>query len=402
MQECEEVPEAEEVLEKVETVSVLPEAEIVEDVEEVKSLEEEILPAFEEEEEELTEEDLRQAEEEFLNGPVNKAVSEEEPKTVSSRKPEGMNTEMFNFQQELKKALGENFYADFGEMEEESQADSEAEPLEAQKEAEVAVENIWSKNDPIDIIPREKTLTEYEKKLFTYFVKVPGMKEQLVQTLCDVQKAASEKTSKVGNVIVMGGRDSGKTRLISSLIPAICKELNLEAAKVAYVFAEQINGKDIASIVQKLAGGFLVIENVNQLSQETAEQLDKAMEFRTDGLKVIIEDEKIGMRKFIAKYPKLARKFTSMINIPVFTNDELVNFARIYTKENGYVIDQMGMLALYNAIGMNQKEDEPMNIGSVKAMIDVAIAKTQGGFVKLRKRKTDPDGFVILQERDFN
>ena len=112
----------------------------------------------------------------------------------------------------------------------------------------------------------------------------------------------------------------------------------------------------------KLSGGFLVIENANQLTQETVEMLDKAMEVNTDGLTIIVEDEKIGMRKLIAKYPKFAKKFTSMINIPVFTNDELVNFARVYTKENGYTIDQMGMLALYNLIGINQKEDSPMNI----------------------------------------
>ena len=396
-EEVEEVPEqAIEVRERVcESPSCeQPKQSVLEDV---KDLEKEELPSFEEE---PTEEDMRLAEEEFLNGPLDKTDSPKTEKSTVNRKPEGMNTEVFNFQQELKKALGENFCTDFGDPEAED-TETPAE-MSQEEELEAFIDDLQPKYAPVDIIPREKVLTEEEKKLFTYFVKVPGMKEQLVETLCDIQKAASEKTSKTGNVIVMGSRDSGKTRLISGLIPAVCRELHLEAAKVAYVFADQLNGRDIASIVQKLSGGFLVIENVNQLSQESAEQLDKAMEFRTDGLKVIIEDEKIGMRKFIARYPKLARKFTSMINIPVFTNDELVNFARIYTKENGYVIDQMGMLALYNAIGLNQKEDEPMTVGSVKAMIDAAIAKRQGGFMKLKKRKTDPEGFVILQEKDFS
>lgn len=124
-----------------------------------------------------------------------------------------------------------------------------------------------------------------------------------------------------------GWKETGKTRLIASLIPAICKELNLPASKVAYVFADQLNEMDITKVIGKLSGGFLVIENANQLTQETVDILDKAMEFRTDGLTVIIEDEKIGMRKLIARFPKFAKKFTSMINIPVFTNDELVNFA---------------------------------------------------------------------------
>ena len=332
------------------------------------------------EEEEVTEEDLRRAEAEFLHGPVDNA---------------DLNLEDI-----------EDSDLDTEELVSAPEAENE-EPLSEEEELERFIESIQSKDetDPRNLVPREKELTDDEKQLFTYFVKVPGMKEQLVDTLCDVQMAAAYKTSKTGNIIVMGGKECGKTRLISGLIPAICKELNLEASKVAYVFAEQINGKNIYKIFAKLAGGFLVIENANQLTQETVEMLDKAMEVNTDGLTVIVEDEKIGMRKFIARYPKFAKKFTSMINIPVFTNDELVNFARIYTKENGYIIDQMGMLALYNLIGINQKEDLPMNIGAVKEMIDAAIAKSQGGIRKFKrnisKKRIDRDGYIVLYEKDF-
>ena len=263
-----------------------------------------VQPEIEEEaeEDEVTEEDLRRAEEEFLHGPMG-------------------NTDL--------------------NPEDDTEGTEEDKPLTEEEELERFIESIQPENgaDPRDIVPREKELTDDEKQLFTYFVKVPGMKDQLISALCDVQMAAADKTSKTGNVIVMGGKETGKTRLIASLIPAICKELNLPASKVAYVFAEQLNDMDIAKVVNKLRGGFLVIENANQLAPETVEILDKAMEFRTDGLTVIIEDEKIGMRKLIAKFPKFAKKFTSMINIPVFTNDELVNFARVYTKENGYKID---------------------------------------------------------------
>lgn len=374
-------------------------------------------PLFEEEEE-MTEEDLRLAEEEFLNGPFGNAkpqVKESEPEDLgfadlseNGKKPEGLNTELFNFQEELKRALAEQEDRVEEAVSPIAKSVQKAKPMTQEEELERFIESIQPQDDsdPRDLIPRGTELTEDEKKLFTYFVKVPGMKEQLVEALRDVQMAAADKTSRTGNVIIMGGRETGKTRLISGLIPAICKELHMEASKVAYVFADQINGKDVTRIISKLAGGFLVIEDANQLIPETAEQLNKAMEFRTDGLTVIIEDEKIGMRKFIAKYPKLARKFTSMINIPVFTNDELVNFAKIYTKENGYTIDQMGMLALYNLIGMNQKEDEPMNIGAVKELIDSAIAKSQGGIRKLKrnisKKRTDRDGYIVLYEKDFN
>ena len=356
-------------------------AEIAEDLEEEETNEspQENTVPVEDEEDTVTEEDLRRAEEEFLYGPAGSDNSDLNLEEIDETEPEEL--------------------VDVSE---------EKEPLTEEEELERFIESLESKDavDPRDIVPREHELTEEEKQLFTYFVKVPGMKEQLVDTLCDVQMAAADKTSKTGNIIVMGGKECGKTRLISGLIPAICKELNLEASKVAYVFAEQINGKNIYKIFAKLAGGFLVIENANQLTQETVEMLDRAMEVNTDGLTVIVEDEKIGMRKLIARYPKFAKKFTSMINIPVFTNDELVNFARIYTKENGYTIDQMGMLALYNLIGINQKEDSPMNIGAVKELIDAAIAKSQGGIRKFKrnisKKRIDRDGYIVLYEKDFS
>ena len=279
----------------------------------------------------MTEEDLQSAEDEFLNGPAGRNADEDD--------------------------LAETVEIPVKEVKH-SKKEKSAKLLTQEEELEQFIDSIQPETNAEDIIPRDKKMTEDEEKLFTYFAKVPGLREQIVEALYDVQINASDKTSKTGNVIVMGGRETGKTRLISGLIPAICKELNLEASKVAYVFADQINDKNIAEIVKKMSGGFLVIENANQLTKETVEQLNKAMEFRTDGLIVIIEDEKIGMRKLIARFPKFTSKFTSMINIPVFTNDELVNFAKVYTRENGYMIDQMGMLALYNLISTSQKEDQ--------------------------------------------
>ena len=369
-----------------------------------------------EEEEFLSEEDLQAAEDEFMNGPAGRrnadeAMSEDEfianmlKESMGQDEDEVPNIAAVEDAKEVDDDSEDDEYDEDSEYEsEDEEEEAEKAPLSEEEELEQFIDSNQpkKKNNPSDIIPREKTLTDDEKKLFTYFVKVPGMKEQLISALCDVQMAAADKTSKTGNVIVMGGKETGKTRLIASLIPAICKELNLPASKVAYVFADQLNDMEIAKVVNKLRGGFLVIENANQLTAETVEVLDKAMEFRTDGLTVIIEDEKIGMRKLIARFPKFAKKFTSMINIPVFTNDELVNFARVYTKENGFKIDQMGMLALYNLIGVNQKEDQPMNIGAVKEMLDTAMAKSQGGLLKFNKKKrVDRDGFTVLYEKDF-
>ena len=382
----------------------------------------------EDDEEYMSEEDLQSAEDEFMNGPAGKAAEPEQDETESDENDqEEPETDEFDSLMEDDEDFGEedgyededdllkgmDFLNDIDnaetmeipvrEVKKSKPAKKAKKPVSEEEEMEQLIDSMQPKKNAEDIIPREKVLTEDEEKLFTYFVKVPGLKEQILDTLCDVQMGAADKTSRTGNVIVMGGRETGKTRLISSLIPAICKELNLDASKVAYVFADQINGKNIAEIVSKMAGGFLVIENANQLTKETVNQLNKAMEFRTDGLIVIIEDEKIGMRKLIARFPKFTSKFTSMINIPVFTNDELVNFAKVYTRENGYTIDQMGMLALYNLISTSQKEDQPMNVGAVKEIIDNAIAKSKGGLRKLiGKKKVNPDGYMVLYEKDFS
>ena len=371
----------------------------------------------EESEDYMTEEDLRSAEEEFLNGPVKKEEPEEEIyDDLDSYEMEDDSYEDFGEEdgyedEDITELEDEDFFTDqYEETIKPSRSSVKKSESRKERKAELEEEDmeqllytVEPKRKERDIIPREKKMTSEEEKLFTYFATVPGLREQIVDALYDAQICASDKTSRTGNIIVMGGRETGKTRLISGLIPAICKQLNLEASKVAYVFADQINGKNIADIVRKMSGGFLVIENANQLTKETVNQLNKAMEFRTDGLIVIIEDEKIGMRKLIARFPKFTSKFTSMINIPVFTNDELVNFAKIYTRENGYTIDQMAMLSLYNLISTNQKEDQPMNIGAVKDIIDGAISKSRGGLRKLiSKKKVNQDGYLVLYEKDFN
>ena len=401
---------------------------------------------LDEDEEPVTEEDMQAAEAEFLNGPagvskpveedafedieelneealtdmpeelsLDEAASEDDTAEKTAEKlddvatvveeetpldeEEEYSTDDVSVQSEAEDDEEDDFISSLTEDMEEDDSEEE---LTEEEQLERFIEDIQPEIDPNTIISRKRQLTDEEKQLFTYFVAVPGMKEQLLDVLCDVQTGAADHTSQTGNVIVMGGRETGKTRLISSLIPAICKELNIETSKVAYIFAEDLNGKNIAEIASKLAGGFLVIENANQLSQETADELDEVMNGNTKSMIVVLEDEKIGMRKLIARYPKLAKKFTSMINIPVFTNDELVNFAKVYTMENGFRIDQMGMLALYNLIGINQKEDQPMCIGTVKTMLDNAMAKAQGGLFKRSKKRVDRDGFTVLLEKDFS
>lgn len=251
---------------------------------------------------------------------------------------------------------------------------------------------------------RPERLTAEQKQLFSYFAKVPGMDDQILDAIHGAYDHASEKTSHRGNIAIMGSHGTGKTRLSEGLVKAICKELGLKAVKYANLDASDINRKDPATIINKMAGGFLLIERASFMTPETIEKLSKAMDFRTDSMILLIEDDKANMRKMLADYPKFAEKFETVISIPVFTNDELVTFARTYARENGFRMDEMGVLALYTMIGDNQKEDEPITIGKVKEMVDGAIRKASGVKLgrKLSKRHTDADGRILLYEKDFD
>lgn len=251
---------------------------------------------------------------------------------------------------------------------------------------------------------RPERLTAEQKQLFSYFAKVPGMDDQILDAIHGAYEYASEKTSHRGNIAIMGSHGTGKTRLSEGLVKAICKELGLKAVKYANLDASDINRKDPATIISKMAGGFLLIERASFMTPETIEKLSQAMDFRTDSMILLIEDDKANMRKMLADYPEFAEKFETVISIPIFTNDELVTFARTYARENGFRMDEMGVLALYTMIGDNQKEDEPITIGKVKEMVDGAIRKASGVKLgrKLSKRHTDADGRILLYEKDFD
>lgn len=254
--------------------------------------------------------------------------------------------------------------------------------------------------DRMDIVPR--TLDETERKLFTYFSSIPGIGEQVSLAIADIHNNSGDRTSKSGNVLIVGRRGSGKTKLADSLVLAVCKDLNITAVKSAKIIASDFNQKDAAAIVKKMAGGFLIIEGAGELAADTVDKLNRAMEFRTDDMVVILEDEKQDMKALLDRYPEFAAKFTSRITIPVFTNDELVTFGKTYAQENGYSFDEMATLALYTMIGENQKDSEPVTVGMVRDMIDKAIARSKSKkFPLFGKNQVGADGRIILREKDF-
>ena len=250
-------------------------------------------------------------------------------------------------------------------------------------------------------------LTEEQKKLFSYFVPVHGMSEQIVKILQDDKNCTSRYgTSRIGNILVIGRKGSGKTVLAVDIVKAIQKARRKKQGKMAIVKADVLNKKDANEIVQKLYGGALVIEKASRLKRHTIDALCELMEGQTDELLVVLEDERKPLDKMLAEFPNFKKKFTSRIELPVFINDELVTFGQTYAKENGYKIDEMGILALYSDIDILQREEKVVTVADVKAIIDDAIENasrfTVKKFVKkmLGKNRDESDR-IILKEEDF-
>lgn len=314
--------------------------------------------------------------------------------------------------EEVKEAMGE---IDFSqaleqEMEKETSVESQQEECHIKRVAASAVDETQKSSafqTAVEGLMRHHLTEEEHRRLFTYFAPVPGMTQQINEALDTAQESACAKTSQAGNIIVTGREGSGKTRLSEGLIKALCKERQMEGAKVAFITAEELNKKDPIAIVGKLSGGFLVVENAGELDEEIVEDMSKAMEFKTNRLTVILEDLKPGIRSLEEKYPEFIKKFDSRIVIPVFTNDELVSFAKTYAKELGYKIDDMAVLALYTLIGDNQNEENPVTIGTVRGMMDEAIKKASKKGRRLGKKVAkrhldDESGRIMLYEKDFD
>ena len=250
-------------------------------------------------------------------------------------------------------------------------------------------------------------LTEEQKKLFSYFVPVQGMSEQIVKVLHDDKNCNSRYgTSRIGNVLIVGRRGSGKTVLAVNIVKAIQKSRRMKEGKVAIVKAAALNKKNVGDIIEKLHGGALVIEKASRLERKTIENLCELMEGQTGELLVVIEDERKPIEKLFAAFPNFAKKFTSRITLPVFSNDELVTFGQTYAKENGYKIDDMGILALYSDIDILQREEKVVTVADVKAIIDDAIENASRTTLKKLVKKVfgknkDESDRIILKEEDF-
>ena len=250
-------------------------------------------------------------------------------------------------------------------------------------------------------------LTEEQKKLFSYFVPVHGMSEQLVEVLHEDKKCKSRYgTSRIGNLLIIGRKGSGKTVLAVDIVKAIQKNRRMKNGKMGIVTADSLNKKNIVEIAEKLHGGAIIIEKASVLNRRTIEDLCDVMEGQTGEMLVVLEDERRPLEAMLEAYPQFAKKFTSRVELPVFINDELVTFGQTYAKENGYKIDEMGILALYSRIDMLQREEKVVTVADVKDILDEAIESAHKASFKkvmhklLGKSKDDSDR-IILKEEDF-
>lgn len=260
------------------------------------------------------------------------------------------------------------------------------------------------KEEPLDAAPK---LTLDEQYIFSYFSSIQGLREQIAMALADAKrKLKMDRTSRSGNIVVTGLPGSGRTTLAIRIAKALSKFKGESSARIAKIYAEDFNKKDIASTIAKIAGGTLIIEEAGDLAEGVILQLSKAMEFRTDGLIIILEDEKHLLKALFEKYPALAEKFTSEVTVPIFTNDELVAFGKTYAFEEDYKVDDAATMVLYNRIGELQTPERPVTVLDVKDIVDQAIKNTERFGVRklgmiLSKKRYDEDDRIILYEKDF-
>ncbi len=346
-------------------------------------------------EEEISEE-MKLAEAEFYGVPVEKLPEAVEEKLQESLLPKGytapQNPEPDSslLKQDTKEIWTKKLAAALDEREKEL-AEPEQKPAD---KAETAVAEITK-------------LSEEQKEIFSYFVPVAGMETQICRVLTDTSdRLRRGDVLSDGHILIQGGNGCGKTVLAMALIRALQKETKLLKGKVGKIDAKMLNKKDLSKLFQKVAGGCLVIERAGELNRETAVKLSLLLENSESGVLLIMEDTRAGLEQVLGRDEGLTRKFTEKIKIPVFTSDELVEFARAYAHDLDYEIDNMGVLALYNRISNIQRLDQATTLTEVKGIVDEAIEKAEKKSLKkafsiITSRRYTEDDYVILREKDF-
>lgn len=349
----------------------------------------------------MEEEYTRKMEADAVNG-IEVELEEEPQEEMQYEAP--VNEETQPEQSTVEEAQPEQSAVEEAQPEQMPETPQEAEDAvtaaEAQLSADVAATMAEMPEEPEK--RRITSLTAEQKEQFAYFLKVDGMEKQLCKAMDMILHKECTMNSADGNLLIEGGRGSGKTELAVKIIKALRAEGTDTKQTVGKIKAEALNKKNVLDLLGKVTGGFLIIEKAGDLNKETAEGLALGMEGNTEGLTVIMEDTTEGLQNALMQSASLASKFGYKITIPVFTIDELVQFAKSYAVEKGYEIEEIAILALYNRISNIQKIDRATYVAEVKELLDQAMEKASRGGLKkaFMKKKTD-DGRIIIHEKDF-
>ena len=271
----------------------------------------------------------------------------------------------------------------------------------AQQEAEPQQPKI----DPMSYV--RTGLDEKEKSLLGFWSSIRGMNEQVNEVVTLMMRSIlTDKTSSHGNVLLIGDAGNGRTTLALGMAKILGRCKGLQSQKVAKIYAEDLNGKDIAATVNKIAGGILIIEEAGDLSDNAAAQLSMAMDFKTDGLIVFLEDERRYLMDLLGRNPQFAQKFDITLNVPTLTNDELVEFGKYYALQNDCVMDDSAVLTLYDGIGVLQNSEQPVAILDVKEIMDKAIKKANKFslgklFSTVSGKRYDAEDRIIIKGKYF-
>ena len=277
--------------------------------------------------------------------------------------------------------------------------------LEPEEMAELVDEKVLERAIS-DEMP-ELRLSEEEKEIFSYFMPINGMENTICQALTGARfRLENKKNSASGNIIIQGGVGSGKTMLASNLIKVLQIETDKLSGNVGKIDAEQLNKKDVAMVLSKVSGGCLIVEGAGRLSERTQETMRQLMSQDNCDVLILMEDQKNRMDKMLSHNHAFAAMFTEKITIPIFTIDELVNFGKVYALEEGYVVDEMAILAMYNRINLIQRVDHPTSLIEVRDIMESAIDKAEKGgikamFSRFGSKRYDEEGNLILREQDF-